>query len=114
VDDVVSGRMTPTSPLPAAVSGCSLDMYEKLTSKDETLRSDGTLAEGADDDDGLGPALPPLEPPHAAAASSARVVTASISGRPRPRNELTFMVPPPARLVIDADARLWARCWRAS
>src|SRR6266571_2425535 len=45
VDEVVSGRMTPTSPLPAAVRPFREAMMEKLVSKDVTLRPDGTVAD---------------------------------------------------------------------
>ena len=57
VDDVVSGRITPTSPLPAAVSPFSWAIAEKLASKDETLSPAGTVAL-AD--------VEPVEVPHAA------------------------------------------------
>src|SRR6202049_1196200 len=44
VDEVVSGMITPTRPLPAACKSFSVAMAAKLTSKDETLREDGTVA----------------------------------------------------------------------
>src|ERR1700688_1376848 len=46
VDEVVSGRITPTRPLPAAAKGFSVAMAAKLTSNDETLSVDGTVAPG--------------------------------------------------------------------
>ena len=47
VDDVVSGRMTPTRPLPAAVRPLNFGITEKLTSNDFTLRPAGTVAAAA-------------------------------------------------------------------
>src|ERR1700682_2817648 len=44
VDEVVSGMITPTRPLPAACKSFSVAMAAKLTSKDETLSEDGTVA----------------------------------------------------------------------
>jgi len=44
VEDVVSGRMTPTRPLPAAVRLFNWAITEKLASKDVTLSPDGTVA----------------------------------------------------------------------
>src|ERR1700730_5338694 len=44
VDEVVSGMITPTRPLPAACKSFSVAMAAQLTSKDETLREDATVA----------------------------------------------------------------------
>jgi len=55
---VVSGRMTPTSPLPAAVNPFNWAITEKLASKDVTPSPAGTVAL-AD--------VVPVELPHAAA-----------------------------------------------
>src|ERR1700680_4779712 len=44
VDEVVSGMITPTRPLPAACKSFSVAIAAKLTSKDETLSEDGTVA----------------------------------------------------------------------
>src|ERR1700719_37670 len=46
VDDVVSGMSTPTRPLPAACKSFSVAMAEKLTSNEEMLRPEGTVAVG--------------------------------------------------------------------
>src|ERR1700694_5541386 len=64
VDDTVSGRMTPTSPLPAAVSGLSDAIGEKLLSSELTLSPDGTVTAPPPDDDGV------LLDPHAAATAT--------------------------------------------
>src|SRR5229473_2547563 len=56
VDEVVSGRRTPTRPLPAACRSFSVAMAEKLTSNEETLSDDGMVA---------GDAGVPPPPPHA-------------------------------------------------
>src|SRR6202048_3310654 len=65
VEDVVSGRMTPTSPWPAAVTGLSDAIWEKLLSSELTLSPDGTVpVPPPDDDDGV------LLPPHAAATAT--------------------------------------------
>jgi hypothetical protein len=44
VEEVVSGMITPTRPLPAACKSFSVAIAAKLTSKDETLSEDGTVA----------------------------------------------------------------------
>src|ERR1700694_1412846 len=44
VDEVVSGRRTPTRPLPAPCKSFSVDMAEKLTWKDEMLSPAGMVA----------------------------------------------------------------------
>src|ERR1700686_5002130 len=46
VDEVVSGMSTPTRPLPAACRSFSVAMAEKLTSNEETLRPEDTVALG--------------------------------------------------------------------
>src|SRR5580704_6517401 len=58
VDEVVSGMSTPTRPLPAACRSFSVAIAAKLTSNEEMLSDDGTVA-------GLGEfaAVPP--PPQA-------------------------------------------------
>ena len=45
VDEVVSGRITPTMPFPAAVRPVNWDISEKLLLNDEVLRPAGTVAE---------------------------------------------------------------------
>src|ERR1700674_1538806 len=55
VDEGVSGMSTPTRPLPAACKSFSVAIAEKLTSNEEMLRLDGTVA-------GDAAALPPLPP----------------------------------------------------
>src|ERR1700680_2831703 len=44
VDEVVSGMITPTRPLPAPCRDFSVAMAAKLTSKDETLSPEGIVA----------------------------------------------------------------------
>jgi hypothetical protein len=48
VEDVVSGRMTPTRPDPCDVKLDSFDIAEKLTSKDFTVSEEAPLDEGDD------------------------------------------------------------------
>ncbi|GAA2806524.1 hypothetical protein GCM10010522_25360 [Kribbella solani] len=64
VDDVVSGRITPTFPLPAAVVDVSFDIAANDRSNELTLNAGGELdADGCDDGD-----VPP--PPHPATSNT--------------------------------------------
>jgi hypothetical protein len=60
VDDVVSGRRTPTRPLPAPCKSFRVDKADMLTSNEEILSDDGMVA---------GEAVPVPPPPHAITTS---------------------------------------------
>src|ERR1700681_1052263 len=66
VDEVVSGMITPTRPLPAACRSFSVAIAEKLTSNEETVRLAGTTA-------GDAAALPP-PPPQAIATIPTKLI----------------------------------------
>jgi hypothetical protein len=102
VEEVVSGRMTPTRPLPAEVTLVSCDIAEKLLSNDEMLRDGVAAVVGDVEPDGaavVGAVVllvllqaPAIKPVPMASTNAARVVFKMLSPLSGP-----FRTPPTGR-----------------